>query len=71
MNPEGFLLVKGHEGVKQDHGGVGRCIGKGLRWGEGRGGEGGVFLDGRVGEGERGLDVKGEEGHFDIGDDDG
>ena len=71
MNPEGFLLVEGHEGVKQDHGGVCRCVGKGLRWGEGRGREGGVFLDGGVGEGEGGLDVKGEEGHFDIGDDDG
>lgn len=66
MNPEGFLLVEGDEGVKEDDGCVGRSIGEGLRWGEGRGGECGVFLDGRVGEGEGRLDVKGEERHFDI-----
>jgi hypothetical protein len=67
MNPKGFLLVEGDEGVKEDYRCVGRSICKGLRRGEGRGGEGGMFLDGRVGEGKGRLDVKGEEGHFDIG----
>jgi len=65
--PKGFLLIEGDEGVKQDYRGVRRGISEGLWRGEGRGGEGDVFLDRRVCEGEGGLDVKGEEGHFDIG----
>jgi hypothetical protein len=63
MYPKGFLLVEGDEGVKEDDGGISRGVGEGLRWREGGSWESGMFLDGRVGEGERGLDVKVEEGH--------
>jgi len=34
-----------------------------LWWGEWGSGESGLFLEGRVGEGEGGLEVKGEERH--------
>jgi hypothetical protein len=61
--PKGFLLVKGDEGVKEDDGSISRGIGEGLRRREGGSWEGGLFLDGRVGEGEGGFDVKVEEGH--------
>jgi hypothetical protein len=63
VHPKRFLLVEGDEGVKEDDGGVCRGISEGLRWREWGGGESSVFLDGGVGEGERGLDVKGVDGH--------
>lgn len=67
MHPKRFLLIERDEGIKKDYGSVGRGICEGLRWGERRGGKSSVFLNGRVGESEGGLDVKREEGHVDIG----
>jgi len=62
--PEGFLLVERDKGVEEDHGSVHGSVGKSLRGGEGRGRKGGMILDGRVGEGKGGFDVKGERRHL-------
>jgi hypothetical protein len=63
MYPEGFLLIERDKGIKEDYGGVHGCVGKSLRGREGRGREGGMFLDRGVGEGKGGFDVKGQWGH--------